>query len=222
MGHDVELRGFAIAFDQCGWVGSDAEIMDAHAFDVQVADRSPQVFINFNSHDDPPLSKEVSLFTDSYGLGFRAKVDSQEWMWMSQPMRKSYCMCSINMTRRIAEPNRLTNGSPAERVVAAEINHICITDSPAHPGTGVWAIINGEPPARFRELNQQWRKGWNSFVLAKRRKLISVRALPQRPIKTSPAAAVVEIRAARRHAQRLAGLRARGLLPAAGRRLEMK
>jgi phage head maturation protease len=163
-GSDVTLRGYAVAFNLCGWVGSDAEIMDWHAFDVQLAGRSPQVYLNFNSHDDLPLSKGVSIFSDRYGLGFEAKVDLREWTRLCRPMAAFHNKCSINMTCRLAKPERLSDGTAAERVTRATIDHICVVDSPCHPATAIWAMIDGEPPPRFRELNQQWRKGWNEFV----------------------------------------------------------
>jgi phage head maturation protease len=165
---DVTLRGHAVAFNQCGWVGSPAfaEIMDPRAFDAQLA---ADVFLNFNSHDDSPVSRRVSIFRDSYGLGFDAKVDLRDWMWLCRPMAAYHNQCSIYMIDRVAKPERLTDGTPAERVTRASIEHITITDSPCHPRTAIWAMIHDEPPPRFREVNEQWKAGRAAFLLGRRR-----------------------------------------------------
>jgi hypothetical protein len=214
----VALRGYAVVFNRCGWVGEIAEIMDPHAFDTQLAAGSQRLYLNFNSHADSAISERVSLFSDSYGLGFESTVDLATWAWLCHPMRKSHCACSIGMTHRFAKPDRLADGRLAERVTSAAIDHVCITDSPAHPGTAIWAMIHSEPPPRFRELNEQWIDGRAAFLLAKRRaQVVAAHSVARQAAAamsahqvTRASAALVELKAARRHAQRLANLRAAG------------
>jgi hypothetical protein len=214
----VSLRGYALKWLDIGYVKGIPEYFDFGS--INPATNGP-VYLNFGEHSAPSICNPVDLHVDDYGLGFLASISELNWLRIKRDVLRGGAQFASGLFRFDKEDTvELASGERCRRFVKARIEHITITDcSAVYKGTGVWpAKVVGEMPPRLAELNARWEAGradWlaRQHIVRARRNAKPAQVAAQM---TRASAALVELKAARRHQQRLANLRAAGLLPAVG------
>jgi phage head maturation protease len=166
----VTIRGYAVPYDKICDLGAGhgLEMFWPGAFSA-FARSSYDVFLNFGTHDAPPLAKISALFEDCHGLAFEATVDCRK-NGLPHSIVSSADHASIYFIRSVGEMFALDEGN-VRVISSAEIEHICVCSTPAYVDTAVWVagIELRHAPDRVRQAAERWeigRAAWRQLAKA--------------------------------------------------------
>jgi HK97 family phage prohead protease len=169
----VEIRGYAVPFNQATFIGSRIEKFEAGAFTSMLAKRS-KVRVLWADHEDnaPVLDESAYLFQDDWGLGFRASVDTQRHPSVIPSMlSQSGSVNRASVGEFAIERSRNERwGTDALSVVsAASIGHISIVAKAAYQQTAVWPTCCSlrMAPQRISDAAARWSRGYGIHALGK-------------------------------------------------------
>lgn len=180
----VYLHGYATTFMQAE-KHNDGRVMffDPDAFGDQLANRD-EAFLNFGTHDAPPITRPITLFSDRYGLGFIAAIPAAQWQQirgavLANKGNGAARWCSVYTVDENTEFDRLGDGTPCSRIVKARIEHVTICTSPIISGTGVWPADaeHAAMPSDLRKLRARFDVGWRQWQ-SRGGRSVSARRLP--------------------------------------------
>lgn len=169
----LKIRGYAVPFDQVGWLENDAhggenEFIAPYAFERQLSGNSA-VSLLFDSHTSPEVLCDTDdgslwLFADRYGLGFEAHLPvTMRSLKIMQAVARTHTFASINLAAAHWVQKRAPSCGvlPAFEVATASIDHIVLADRNAvYKGSGSWCassvLPSPSPSERIAALMALW------------------------------------------------------------------
>ncbi len=168
---EVHVRGYAMVYEAAERVGAGLECFARGAFSSTL--RAPYtaagIYLTLDRHDASPMRVPLTLFSDSYGLGFGAVLSDGVWRHVGAAVVAGYG-CSVQFDALEAMKAELEDGTPCARVLRARLAHITLTDQPFYRNTAVWlaptSLIAGDRlPPRLAALNARWERGLATWDL---------------------------------------------------------
>jgi hypothetical protein len=177
----VSLRGYALQFMEVGELGGELSYFDHGAFNIET---NGSVYLNFRTHDAPPIARSIDVFADDYGLGFLASVPATTWdsIRPAMTMRDGTQYCSGLFDIEKSELIKLADGRPCKRITRARLRHVTICSVAVFRGGACWpAEVVGELPPRLADLNAKWIGGRQATIARRAKPAVAAASRPATP-----------------------------------------
>ena len=154
------IEGYGAVFNQLA-VDERAEFCTSNTFREFLAKPHRGVPLTLN-HDGPILAGAIALHIDSCGLAFSAEISESAWTILGPRMLGAgFTQASIGFLG-IEKEQRIYRGEYVYEVLAAEIDHVAVTDRAAWPTTGVWPSGYELEDQRLAQLCYRYQCGQRS------------------------------------------------------------